>query len=246
MHIETTLRSIAKAISCRVSSTLMTSAIVWVVTGRGQLALLVGSLDAVLKVAAAIAHKRVGDRVGAGKRERRAAVVWLTGLPGAGKTTIAKRVTAELERCGIKVEHLDGDAVRDIFPSTGFSRKDRDEHIRRVGFLASRLERHGIVVIASFVSPFEDARAFARSLCRTFIEVYVATPLVECERRDPKGLYQRARVGAIREFTGVDSPYEEPTHPEIRIDTGETDPESAARIVVGRVLASGVGRPVRP
>jgi adenylylsulfate kinase len=241
MHFETTTRSIAKAISYRLSATLLTSALVWIVTRSTNLALFAGGLDAVGKIAVYFVHERIWDRIRAGKREWVPAVVWFTGLPGAGKTTVAKRVCAELKRRSIKVEHLDGDTVREIFPGTGFSRKARDEHIKRIGYLASRLERHGVVVVASFVSPFEDGRAFARNLCETFIEVYVATPLAECERRDPKGHYRRARKGEILEFTGVDSPYEEPTRAEICIDTQDTDPNAASAIVVDRVLAVGMG-----
>jgi len=95
------------------------------------------------------------------------------------------------------VELLDGDEIRSVFPSTGFSHAERDAHIRRVGFLASRLERHGVTVVASLVSPYRESRQFVRSVCRRFVEVHVSTPLEECERRDPKGLYRKARAGEI-------------------------------------------------
>lgn len=162
-----------------------------------------------------------------------AAVVWLTGLPGAGKSTIAERLVARLRAEGRAVEHLDGDAVRALFPSTGFSREERDAHVRRVGFLASRLSHHGVTVVVSLVSPYADSRAFARSLSRHFLEVHVATPLDECERRDPKGLYARARRGEVRQLTGVDDPYEPPADPELRLDTRELSPDHAAE----RILA---------
>jgi adenylylsulfate kinase len=241
MHFEATTRSIAKTVSYRLSATIVTAIVVRVITGSTSLALFAGGLDAVGKMVFYFLHERLWDRIGAGKRERRPAVVWFTGLSGAGKTTIATRVTAELQRRGLKVEHLDGDSVRHIFPSTGFTRKDRDEHIKRIGYLASRLESHGVVVVASFVSPFEAARTFARGLCKNFIEVHVATPLEECERRDPKGLYRRARSGEIKDFTGIDSPYEAPPDPEIRIDTRTTDPEAAAALVVARVVSGAAG-----
>ena len=131
------------------------------------------------------------------------AVVWLTGLSGAGKSTIAAIVVRELERAGARVEWLDGDAIRDVFPATGFTRPERDAHVKRVGYLASRLEAHGVTVVASLVSPYRESRAFVRSLCREFVEVHVATDLAECERRDSKGLYARARAGADREFHGA-------------------------------------------
>ncbi|MEP6572358.1 MAG: adenylyl-sulfate kinase, partial [Gemmatimonadota bacterium] len=125
-----------------------------------------------------------------------------------------------------------GDAIRDIFPATGFSRADRDAHIRRVGFLASRLERHGVTVVASLVSPYADSRAFVRGLCRHFAEIFVATSFGECERRDIKGLYARARKGEIRNFTGLDDPYEAPETPELRLETTGVTPEQSAEMVL--------------
>jgi adenylylsulfate kinase len=148
-----------------------------------------------------------------------AAVLWFTGLSGSGKSTIASRVYDELNRRGLRVEYIDGDALREIFPSTGYTRAERDEHLRRTGYMASRLEAHGVTVIASFVSPYQESRDFIRKLCRDFVEIYVATPLEECERRDVKGLYARARRGEIRNFTGIDDPYEPPKRPELMLDT---------------------------
>ena len=145
-------------------------------------------------------------------------VVWLTGLSGAGKTTIAQGICRELEHHGIEFELLDGDLIRSVFPATGFTRDERDTHIRRVA-LASRLERHGVAVVVALVSPYRDSRAFARSICRNFVEVHVATPLAICEARDVKGLYAQARRGQIRQFTGVDDPYEAPLDPALVLDT---------------------------
>ena len=148
-----------------------------------------------------------------------ATVVWFTGLSGSGKSTIATRVHEALVRRGVPVEFLDGDALREVFPGTGFTRAEREEHLRRTGYMASRLAAHGVTVVASFVSPYRASRDFVRRLCPAFLEVYVATPLEECERRDVKGLYARARRGEIRHFTGIDDPYEPPEHPELTLDT---------------------------
>lgn len=158
-------------------------------------------------------------------------VLWFTGLSGAGKSTIADLVAAELRRRGHPVERLDGDTVRGMFPGTGFSREERNEHVRRIGFLASTLERHGVFVVASFISPYEESRRFVRGLCRQFVEVFVDTPLEECERRDVKGLYARARRGEVAQFTGITDAYEPPTQPELTLDTTGMTPDGAAQRV---------------
>lgn len=159
-------------------------------------------------------------------------VLWFTGLSGSGKSTISERVFAILQNRGYEVEHLDGDAVRDIFPKTGFSREERTAHIKRVGYLASRLQTHGVFVIGSFISPYQDSRDFVRNLCDDFTEVYVSTPLEECERRDVKGLYEKARNGEIDNFTGISDPYEEPSNPEITIDTTNLSVDEAIQKVL--------------
>jgi adenylylsulfate kinase len=148
-----------------------------------------------------------------------APVLWFTGLSGSGKSTIAVKVHQELLRRGVEVEYIDGDALREVFPQTGFTREEREEHLRRTGYMASRLAAHGVTVVASFVSPYRESRDFIRKHCPGFVEIYVSTPLEECERRDVKGLYARARRGEIRNFTGIDDPYEAPDHPELTLDT---------------------------
>jgi adenylylsulfate kinase len=164
------------------------------------------------------------------------AVVWLTGLPGSGKSTIAARLAAALAERGVPHELLDGDEIRAVFPQTGFSREERDAHVRRVGFIASKLEKHGVVAIVSLVSPYAASREAVRRMCRRFVEVHVATPLAECERRDPKGLYAKARRGEIVAFTGVSDPYEPPGRPEIAIDGGAASAEEAALLILNRLL----------
>lgn len=163
------------------------------------------------------------------------AVLWFTGLSGSGKSTIAERVCAELERRGAEVEYLDGDALRNVFPGTGFTRAEREEHLRRTGYLASRLEAHGITVVASFVSPYRETRDFIRKLCRNFMEIYVSTPLDECERRDVKGLYARARKGEIQNFTGISDPYEPPDNPDLMLDTLSLGVDQCVEKVLARI-----------
>jgi 3'(2'), 5'-bisphosphate nucleotidase len=166
-------------------------------------------------------------------------VLWFTGLSGSGKSTIATRVREELTRRGASVEYLDGDAIRDIFPGTGFTRPERDAHIRRVGWMASRLEAHGVVVIASLVSPYRESRGFVRSLCQDFREIWVSTPFEECARRDVKGLYARARAGEITNFTGLDDPYEPPEQPELVLDTTGMSVDEAVERVLEMVRGRG-------
>lgn len=160
------------------------------------------------------------------------AVIWFTGLSGAGKSTIARELQARLLAVGARVEYLDGDDIRALFPNTGFTRPERDAHIKRVGFLASRLEHHGVFVICALVSPYRESREAVRRLCRRFVEVHVSTPLSECERRDVKGLYTRARRGDLANFTGIDDVYEAPEAPELRIDTREMPVDAAVEQVM--------------
>ena len=164
-----------------------------------------------------------------------APVLWFTGLSGSGKSTIAVRVQEALVRHGTDVEYIDGDALREVFPSTGFTRAEREEHLRRTGYMASRLAAHGVTVVASFVSPYRESRDFIRRLCPGFVEIYVATPLEECERRDVKGLYARARRGEIRNFTGIDDPYEAPERPELTLDTRALSVDQAVAAVLEHV-----------
>ena len=170
--------------------------------------------------------------------------LWFTGLSGAGKTTIAERVGPELERRGYLVEYLDGDVVRThLSKGLGFSKEDRDTNIERIGWVASRLTRHGAAVLVSAISPYEETRRKARGLVEEhgkFVEVFVATSVEECARRDVKGLYEKAFSGEIKEFTGVSDPYEEPANPELRIDTEEHEPEESARLVVEKLAELGL------
>jgi adenylylsulfate kinase len=162
--------------------------------------------------------------------------LWFTGLSGAGKTTIAELVRPDLERRGRLVEWLDGDEVREhLSKGLGFSKEDRDTNIDRIGWVASRLTRHGAAVIVSAISPYREARQKAREMVEangTFVEVFVDASVDECARRDVKGLYEKAFKGEIKEFTGVSDPYEAPEHPEIRIESEHEEPvESAQRIL---------------
>ena len=170
--------------------------------------------------------------------------LWFTGLSGAGKTTIAHVVGPELERRRHIVEYLDGDTVRThLSKGLGFSKEDRDTNIERIGWVASRLTRHGAAVLASAISPYEETRQKARAMVEQhgpFVEVFVKASVEECARRDVKGLYEKAFAGEIKGFTGVDDPYEEPTSPELRIDTEQHEPEESARIILAKLEELGL------
>lgn len=232
---ESHTRSIAKAASWRIFGTMATAAIVFAATRRWELSLAVGGAEFLSKLGLFWLHERLWNRLSFGKLRLSPCVVWFTGLSGSGKSTLAAAVQEALRVRGLPVERLDGDTVRDIFPNTGFTRDERDSHVRRVGYLASRLERHGVFVVAAFISPHAPARAFARELCENFIEVWVSTPLDVCEARDPKGLYARARRGEIRNFTGIDDPYEPPTNATLTIDTSVVPLAEATRQVLREI-----------
>jgi adenylylsulfate kinase len=147
-------------------------------------------------------------------------VVWLTGLSGSGKSTICHAVHEVLIARGMSVEILDGDDLRkELTRDLGFSKEDRDENIRRIGYVAHVLSRHGVVVLVAAISPYRASRDRVRKTVGNFLEVYVDAPLDVCESRDPKGLYAKARAGEILSFTGIDDPYEEPLKPEVHCDT---------------------------
>ena len=163
---------------------------------------------------------------------QRGVTVWFTGLSGAGKTTITQAVAEKLRSRSCKLEILDGDVVREnLTKGLGFSKADRDENIRRIGFVSHLLTRNGVIVLVSAISPYREIREEVKQKIGDFVEVYVNAPLSVCEDRDVKGLYKRARAGEIKNFTGIDDPYEAPLNPtiECRTDLEELE-ESVAKI----------------
>lgn len=168
------------------------------------------------------------------ERGRIGVTLWFTGLSGAGKTTISQAVEKELRSRSYNVETLDGDVVRqNLTKGLGFSREDRDENIRRIGFVANLLTRNQVIVLVSAISPYKEIRTEVRQRIGNFIEVYVNAPLEVCEQRDVKGLYKKARSGVIKNFTGIDDPYEPPINPEVECRTDEESLEQS----VAKVLA---------
>lgn len=178
-------------------------------------------------------------------RHRQGVCIWFTGLSGSGKSTTGEILTVLLLEHGRQVTVLDGDVVRThLTKGLGFSKEDRDTNIRRIGFVAAEIVRHGGVVICAAISPYRATRADVRMMVGTehFVEVFVDTPLEVCEQRDIKGMYARARRGEIKDFTGIDDPYEPPLHPEITLGTLDRTPEENARSILGYLIERGFVR----
>jgi adenylylsulfate kinase len=164
--------------------------------------------------------------------------LWMTGLPGSGKSTLATILKSKLESQGRRVEILDGDEVRKgLSRDLGLSREDREEHAWRVSFVSKLLARNGVVAIVALISPYRTSRESARQMIgdERFVEVYVKASLAACEKRDPKGLYKKARSGEITNMTGIQHPYEEPENPDIVVETEKGTPEESADYVISQL-----------
>ena len=184
----------------------------------------------------------VDKQARAARNGHRPGIVWFTGLSGAGKSTIANLLEQQLHAKGKHTYLLDGDNVRHgLNRDLGFSAAARSENIRRIAEVSKLMVDAGLIVLVSFISPFRAERALARGLVESaeFCEVFVDTPLAVAEERDPKGLYRKARSGQLPEFTGIDSPYEPPENPEVRIDTTRHRPEEAVEIILAQLDTMG-------
>ena len=169
--------------------------------------------------------------------------IWFTGLACSGKSVLADAVANYLKERGLKVERLDGDIVRQsLTRDLGFSAKDRRMNIERVTFVAKLLTRNGVIVLASFISPFNDIREYSRKEIGDFLMVYVKCPLNICEERDVKGMYAKARAGEIKQFTGIDSPFEEPYNADIIVETDKQTVEESKNIIINALIERGIVR----
>ena len=170
-------------------------------------------------------------------------VVWLTGLPGSGKTTIARELEPELKKRGWCVEVLDGDEIRqNLSKGLGFSREDRETHLKRVTYVAKLLSRNGVAVIAAFISPYRNIREYARKETTNFIEVFVKCSVEACAKRDPKGLYKKASAGQIKDLTGPQDLYEEPLQPDLVVDTERLNLRESVDSILAKLEELGVTR----
>lgn len=219
-----------KSVCYRIISSTITILISFFITGNFKVGLSIGLIDLVFKITnyyyfdliwEKIFHKKISP-----------SVIWLTGLSGSGKSTIAEEMIKKFEKYNIKYVLLDGDQIRKVIKESGFDYASRKKHNLNVAYIASLFESQGNVVIVSLVSPFKEVRNECRKLCNNFIEVFVDTSLEICEQRDVKGLYKKARAGEIKDFTGISSPYENPTNPEIHIKTLNSSAEESAQYII--------------
>ena len=232
MQYETKKRSILKAISWRTVATMTTAVLVFIFTGQFALALTIGLLEVFAKMALYFFHERLWQKISFGKKEIPSFVLWFTGLPASGKKSLADAVYQQLQQDKLKVERLDSLDVRPLFPETGFSPEEVNRHVKRAGHLCAMLEKNGIIVVASFVSPYRQSRIFARERAANFVEVHMNTTVKACEQRDTKGHYAKARSGEYQNFPGVDVEYDVPTQCEITIAVDDVTIDEAAQQII--------------
>jgi len=220
MKIEKMHKKLAlKSIIYRIYAFIITFIVSFVITGDAKISLTIGIAENFIKISTYYFFDLIWEKFA--NKKYRNSLVWLTGLSGSGKTTIAKALVEKLQSEGHSAMVLDGDEIRDIFKNNGFTKEDRIKHNQDVGKMAVYLQSQGIIPIISLISPYAEARDYVRSISKDFTEVYVSTSLEECEKRDVKGLYKKVREGIIKDFTGIhdSAPYEIPKNPELNINT---------------------------
>ena len=232
MYKETNTRSIVKGISWRIVATSTTIIIVYIFFGRLDLAIAAGMIETVLKVALYWGHERLWFKVRWGKEKIEPFNLWFTGLPLSGKTTIADLVYEKLQTLQIPIERIDSKDIRELIPDVGYSREDRNRHMKRIGHLIRTLQKNSISTVASFVSPYKESRKAIREMVKNNIVVYVKADIETCKKRDYKGVYKKALAGELQNFSGINDVYEPPKHAEIVIDTGQLSAEEAADKIV--------------
>ena len=237
MYIESKRRSLIKAISWRVLATLVTIIIVYIFFHKIDLAILTGIIESSSKIFLYFIHERLWNNVKFGKKRIEPFVLWFTGLPFSGKTTIANIVYDKLNKnLSIPIQRLDSKDVRTMIPEIGFTKPERILHLKRVAFLTKILQDNSISVIASFVSPYKEIREFLRKNTERYVEIYVKASIDECKKRDFKGMFEKAEMGEIKNFTGVHEPFEEPEEPELVLDTDKYSAEELAEKVYKYVV----------
>ena len=232
MYKDTNKRSIVKGISWRVVATTTTIAIVYFFFDRLDLAIAAGMIETVLKVGLYWVHERAWFKVRWGRKKIDPFNLWFTGLPLSGKTTIADKVYAELEKLQIPIERIDSKDIRELIPDIGFSRDDRNRHMHRIGNLIKTLQKNSISTVASFVSPYKESRKAIREMVKNNVVVYIKADIETCKKRDYKGAYAKALSGEYQNFSGVNDVYEEPQHAEVVVDTDKLSVDESVQIIV--------------
>jgi len=235
MYKETNTRSIVKTISWRILATITTMSLVYIFIGDMTIAISVGGIEVFLKMFIYFVHERAWDKIKFGRKEIKPVVIWITGLSRSGKSEIGKNLTNLLKEKGHKVEHLDGHTIREVIPGTGHSRHEVNEHIKRVGYLSKKLEEQGVIVVATFLSPYKESRDYVSNLVDNYKEIYISTPMEVCAARDDNGIFERAKKGEIKDFPGVDVEYELSEKPMLTIDTTTTSTENAAKLIFNEI-----------
>jgi len=233
MYRETNIRSVVKGVTWRILATTTTIVIVYIFFGRLDLAIAAGMIETVLKVGLYWVHERAWFKIRWGKKRIEPFNLWFTGLPLSGKTTIADRVYEELEKLQIPLERLDSKDIRELIPSIGFNREDRNRHMYRIAHLVKTLQHNSISTVASFVSPYRESRKTIREMVKNNIVVYIKADIESCKKRDYKGVYEKAIKGELQNFSGINDVYDEPEHAEITIDTESI--EEAVEVIVAYV-----------
>ncbi len=232
MYKESGYRTFIKTITYRLLGTLGLIIIAYIFTGKAMASLAIGGIDFFGKLFLYFIHERLWDKINIGKQKREPFVLWFTGLPFSGKGDIADKLYEILYKKYNHVQRIDGHDVRTLFPIKGFSKEEREAYLKRMGYFASILERNGVVVIASFISPFEESRSYNRNLAKNYIEVYVNTPLAECKKRDTYGLYQQVGKNSEKHIVGMDESYEAPKKAEIMLDLSRQTIEEASSFIM--------------
>lgn len=232
MFIESKKRSVVKAFSWRFFATTTTIIIVFIFFGRLDLAIAAGIFESLSKIFIYFIHERIWNKVKFGKKRIEPFVVWFTGVPLSGKTTIANIVFEKISKYDFPIERIDSKDVREFIPQIGYTRPDRVRHLKRIEHLTCTLQKNSISVVSSFITPYVESRHSLRRNTTNYIEIYIKASDETLRKRDRKGIYAKAESGEIKNFTGVSDVFEEPVNPEITIDTDIMTPEEAADMIV--------------
>jgi adenylylsulfate kinase len=238
MFKDSNRRSIGKGISWRFFATSTTIAIVYIFFGRLDLAITAGIIETIAKIILYWIHERIWLKIRWGRKRIDPFCLWFTGLPLSGKTTIADKVFAELKKLDVPLERLDSKDIRELIPDIGYTREDRNRHLMRVGYLIKTLQNNSISTVASFVSPYIEARDHVSELAKNVFLVYLKSDVETCKKRDYKGVYQKAENGELKKFTGISDVYEEPVSADIVIDTRNICVDEAVKKIVKELTSS--------